>query len=92
MPVKARQMDRILVNVLGFERRMGRHQVYTLRVKGKHVVRTLISHGVRDIGDELMGIMARQMKITPPLLRSILAGEMGRDEYFDCLREQGLIE
>lgn len=39
-----------------------------------------------------MPVKARQMRITPPLLRSILAGEMGRDEYFDCLREQGLIE
>jgi hypothetical protein len=30
MPISARKMDEILVNVLGFERRMGKHQIYVL--------------------------------------------------------------
>ena len=61
MPISARKMDRILVRVLGFERRMGRHQIYILRIGGKQVARTLISHGVREIGDDLMATLARQM-------------------------------
>jgi hypothetical protein len=49
MPVSARKLDQVLVNVLGFERRMGRHQIYILKTGGKQVARTLISHGVREI-------------------------------------------
>jgi len=65
-------MDRILVSVLGFERRMGKHQIYVLKIAGRQVVRTLISHGVRDIGDDLMAVMARQMGITMSELKSIV--------------------
>jgi alpha-galactosidase len=92
MPVSGRKMDRILVNVLGFERRMGRHQIYILRIGGKQVARTLISHGVREIGDDLMAMMARQMGITLFQLKKIIAGKMGREEYYRLLKEQGRIE
>ena len=64
MPISARKMDRTLASVLGFERRMGRHQIYILRIGGKQVARTLISHGVREIGNDLVAMMARQMGIT----------------------------
>jgi len=71
VPVSTRKMDRILVNVLGFERRMGRHQIYILRLGGKQVARTLISHGVREIGDDLMAVMARQMGMTLSELKKL---------------------
>lgn len=92
MPVSTRKMDRILVNVLGFERRMGRHQIYILRLRGKQVARTLISHGVREIGDDLMAVMARQMGITLSELKKIIAGKMAREEYYRLLKERGGIE
>jgi alpha-galactosidase len=92
MPISARKMDRILVSVLGYERRMGRHQVYVLRLGGKQVARTLISHGVREIGDDLMAVMARQMGITLSQLRKIIAGKMDREEYYRLLERQGRIE
>ena len=72
VPVSARKMDKILVNVLGFERRMARHQIYVLTIGGRQVVRTLISHGAREIGDDLMAVMARQMGITRSLNSSRL--------------------
>jgi hypothetical protein len=50
VPVSTRKIDRILVNVLGFERRMGRHQIYILRLGGKQVARTLISLGCGRLG------------------------------------------
>jgi len=89
MPVSTRKIDRILVNVLGFERRMGRHQIYILRIGGKQVARTLISHGVREIGDDLLAMMARQMGITLSQLKKIIAGKMEREEYYRLLEEQG---
>ena len=92
MPISARKMDRILVRVLGFERRMGRHQIYILRIGGKQVARTLISHGAREIGDDLMATMARQMGITLSQFKKIIAGKMSREEYYRLLKEQGRIE
>ena len=92
MPISARKMDRMLVSVLGFERHMGRHQIYILKIGGKQVARTLISHGVREIGDDLMAMMARQMGITLSQLKKIIAGKMGREEYYRLLKEQGRIE
>ncbi len=91
MPISARKMDKILVNVLGFERRMGRHQIYVLTIGGQQVVRTLISHGAREIGDGLMAAMARQMGITLSQLKRIVAGKLDRDAYYRLLEEQGLI-
>lgn len=87
MPISARKMDQILVNVLGFERRMGKHQIYILKLGGRQVARTLISHGVREIGDDLMAVMAQQMKITLAQLKKIVAGEMGREDYYRLLGE-----
>ena len=88
MPVSGRKMDQLLVNALGYERRMGRHQIYILRLSGKQVARTLISHGVREIGDDLMGVMAQQMGITLAQLKKLIAGEMSREEYYRLLRER----
>jgi hypothetical protein len=85
-------MDRILVQVLGFERRMGRHQIYILRIGGRQVARTLISHGAREIGDDLMAMMARQMGMTLSQLKKIIAGKIDREEYYRLLEEQGCIE
>jgi hypothetical protein len=87
MPVSARRMDHILVNVLGFERRMGRHQIYVLKLGGRQAARTLISHGVRDIGDDLLAVMAKQMRITLAQLKKLIAGEMRREDYYRLLGE-----
>jgi hypothetical protein len=92
MPISARKMDRILVQVLGFERRMGRHQIYILRIGERQVARTLISHGAREIGDDLMATMARQMGMTLSQLKKIIAGKIDREEYYRLLEEQGCIE
>jgi hypothetical protein len=88
MPISGRKMDQVLVNVLGYERRMGRHQIYILRLGGKQVARTVISHGVREIGDDLMAIMAQQRGITLSQLKKLIAGEMSRDEYYSLLQER----
>jgi len=89
MPVSARKLDSLLVNVLGFERRLGRHQTYVLRVGDRQVVRTMLSHGVREIGDDLLSLMARQMGITLRQLKLLLDGKLGREHYVEFLREGG---
>jgi len=83
-------MDQLLVNVLGFTRRTGRHQIYVLELDGRQVVRTLISHGAREISDDLLSTMAQQMGIDTPQLKELLAGELSRDAYLDFLRHRGI--
>ena len=64
MPTSVRKMDQLLVNVLGFARRTGRHQIYILELGGRQVVRTLISHGASEISDDPLSTMAQQMGIS----------------------------
>lgn len=91
MPTSVRKMDQLLVNGLGFERRAGRHQLYVLEYAGRQVVRTLISHGAREISNELLATMAQQMGITAPQLKKLLAGELSRVDYLALLQERGII-
>mgnify|MGYP000044160715 CR=1 FL=1 len=91
MPASARKMDRLLTNKLGFKRRMGKHQIYVLKVGGRQVARTLISHGTKEIGDSLLSRMARQIGITRPQLMDILDGTLTREDYLRLLEEQGKI-
>lgn len=91
MPTPARKMDQLLVNVLGFARRSGRHQIYVLELDGRQVVRTLISHGAREITDDLLATMAQQMGITAPQLKQLLAGELTRSDYLNLLHQRGKV-
>ncbi len=92
MPISARKMDSLLVQVLGFERHAGKHLIYILRIGGRQVAHTLISHGAREIDDDLLAAMARQMRISPSQLRDIVGGELGKEDYYQLLREKRLIE
>jgi hypothetical protein len=38
-----------------------------------------------------MGLMARQMGITPPQLNKIVSGEWGQEDYYQLLEESGRI-
>ncbi|MDZ7696676.1 MAG: hypothetical protein U5R49_07060 [Deltaproteobacteria bacterium] len=90
MPTSVRKMDQLLVNELGFTRRTGRHQIYVLELGGRQVVRTLISHGAREISDDLLSTMAQQMGVRTPELKKLLAGELSRAAYLDILHERGI--
>jgi hypothetical protein len=90
MPASVRKMDQLLVNVLGFTRRTGRHQIYVLELDGRQVVRTLISHGAREITDDLLAAMAQQMGISAPQLKKLLAGELSRADYLALLHQRGI--
>ena len=91
MPTSVRKMDQLLVNVLGFARRTGRHQIYILELDGRQVVRTLISHGAREISDDLLSTIAQQMGISAPQLKKLLAGELTRTDYLAILHQRGIV-
>jgi hypothetical protein len=84
-------MDQLLVNVLGFARRTGRHQIYIPELDGRQVVRTLISHGAHEISNDLLSTMAQQMGISAPQLKKLLAGELLRTDYLAILHQRGIV-
>ncbi len=67
----------------GFHPEMSGHVKLTFRYNGRDTaIRTWVSHGKKEIGDRLLGIMAEQLHLSRQQL----------DDLVDCrLDEQGLL-
>ena len=70
------------------------HQYYVyVTLAGKVLrVRTYISHGNKDYGDDLLSKVADQIKLTKKELLNLIDGNMTRKEYEDILRSKGFIK
>jgi hypothetical protein len=74
----------------GFLPHNGDHVYYYLYVDGKKtVVRTKISHGEKEIGDNLLSLMARQVKLTKKLFGDLIDCPLTHDQYVTQLRNAG---
>lgn len=74
----------------GFELRQNDHAFYHLFVDGKKtIVSTKISHGEREITDSLLGMMARQVKLTRKQFNDLVDCPLEFDEYVKLLRKAG---
>jgi len=49
----------------------------------------MISHGAREVGDDLLSLMARQMGIALRQLKDLLEGSADREDYLRWLRDAG---
>jgi len=79
---KVRKVRRALVNKLQAEEEYRTHIAYLVfDDNGILLGETYISHGETEIGDPLVGQMARQLKISLPLWRDIIHCPKGRAEY-----------
>lgn len=79
---KVRKVRSALINKLQAEEEYRTH--FTYRVfddDGTFLGETYISHGETEIGDPLVGQMARQLSISLPLWRDIIHCPKGRAEY-----------
>ncbi len=89
MPKPARAVAAAL-QAKGFRRTDNDHSFFTLWVDGKKtIIHTKISHGEKDIGDKLLGMMARQLAITRAQLLALLRCELTKEMYVRHLREAG---
>jgi hypothetical protein len=89
VPLSAREADSTLKNK-GFQRVDRDHQFYYLHVNGKKThIRTMISHGEREISDPNCGSMAREMKITGPEFREFMSCTLQHEQYVEKLIERG---
>jgi hypothetical protein len=76
----------------GFVARESDHTFYQLSVDGrKTVINTKISHGEKEIGDPLLGIMARQLRLSKRSFLELVDCPLSLLEYIRLLRENGHI-
>lgn len=82
MPLDARTVDTRLANKFGFNRSEGSsHVKFRLEVDGVFVAHTRMSRGGSDIGDPLIGAMARQLGVTASQFRQMVECTIDRDAY-----------
>lgn len=83
MPATARQVRQALTKKLGFVSHHTDHELFELVVDGRVVAVTKISHhsSGRDIGDGLLGAMARQCYVSGPTFRGAVACVVIRDAF-----------
>lgn len=81
MPLLVRDLEAMLVNKLGFTWRDGKHRIYSLEVRGLRVASTALSHGERELGDNRVSEMARQLGIARKQLLALVQCTLNRDDY-----------
>jgi hypothetical protein len=76
----------------GFSDRNGDHRFFCLMVDGlKTQVTTKISHGGKEIADNMLGVMARQAHLTGREFRDLIDCPLSEDEYLALLRDRDAI-
>src|SRR5579871_2178995 len=92
MPKDARQVGNGLQRK-GFTSRQGDHTYFHFCVNGKKTkIYTKISHGENEIGDRLLGMMARQLRLSKRDFLELVDCPLSLDEYQRVLRQGGHIE
>lgn len=74
----------------GFQPHDGDHHFYRLFVDGKNTgIRTKISHGEKEIGDNLLGQMAKQTRLVKKDFLDLVDCPLTIEQYHDKLRDAG---
>ena len=77
----------------GFRRRENDHAFFHLWIgEKKTAIYTKISHGERDIGDNLLSLMARQVRLSKKQFVELLECPLTFAEYIRMLRAGGHVD
>ena len=88
---KSRALKTGLLNK-GFRVYEGDHHFLFLYIGGKKTaVRTRISHGSKEYGDNLLSLVARQLHLTKDELMNLIDCPMTHNEYVATLKRNGHI-
>ena len=72
----------------GFVRRENDHTFLHLHVDGRKTpIYTKVSHGAKDISDRLLGVMARQVRLSRQQFLALVDCPLAEAEYLRILRE-----
>lgn len=93
MPRKQGDVEKILL-CKGFQAGGGDHNyfIYHSKAGKKTIVRTMTSHGGRDIDDNLLALMARQCKLSNKDFGLLVECPLSRDAYETKLISAGAVE
>lgn len=75
---------------LGFDCTNTHHKIYTIQIKGM-IIRTRLSHGVKDYGNDLLAQMSKQLYLKKMELLRLIDGNMTLEEYETILRSKWII-
>lgn len=91
MPKKARDVIAGLARK-GFRTKENDHTFLHLFVHDrKTAIYTKVSHGEKQIGDKLLGLMARQVQLSRREFLELVDCSLSQDEYLAILRAKGAI-
>lgn len=89
--IKTRDIERALLSK-GFQRVDSNHKYYFFYVNGKKTsVRTKISHGTDEYGDNLLGFMKNQLHLDKIELEEFIECSLSGEKYKDLLIERKIV-
>ncbi len=84
MPLKSRIIKAGLENKGFIMDNQGHHIYFRMFVDGKDIgAWTYISHGHSDIGDDLLSMMAKQLKLNKSQLIDLIECPMSKEEFLE---------
>ena len=91
--LKHRLVAKRLTGKFRFARGNNDHIIFTLHHNGKYVLETKLSHesGNTDLGKNLVGAIAREMRLSGKQFRDAIQCQLSREDYLNVLAEKGLL-
>lgn len=89
MGFKSREIEGRLTNKFAFTQdttHESGHKWFVLQLPGLPAVRTMLSHGAKEIGPGLEAMMARQLRVSGRFFREMIACTKSKDDYYEALR------
>ena len=90
MPRPTREVKDTLIRKFAFTKAPNRsadHEWFELEIDGAQKVTTKFSHGMRELSDNLLAKIARQLLVKRPYLDEMIDCTKSRDAYYQKLRE-----
>jgi hypothetical protein len=87
MPFSPREVERCLLHKLCFVRDNRDHRFFTLELPGLPTIRTKVSHGRREIGRTLEGLMAKQLRVRVSFFREMVGCSKACEDYHRQIRD-----
>lgn len=84
MPIPSSELRAALTGKLGFDfggPSRGPHEKYVLKRDGTYLAHTMVPRGRSDIGDPLLGMIARQLGVTRRELFGVVDCVMDQETY-----------
>lgn len=76
----------------GFKEVNTDHKMLIFHHRGKKTaVHTKVSHGIKEIGDPLIGLMAKQIRLSKSQFKGVVECTVKEDDLIEIYSEQGLL-